>query len=304
MKIEKLENRNINGSTRCRVKESGNITEIMAFDKKSKGSVIRKLDKNTYVDIRDGEIKDFKHQESRADDLKTVAKSLAMGRDLINSNVTDVSYCRWLTLTYAENMRDSERLANDFKVFNRACRQKYGHYEYITAAEPQGRGAWHLHVLLIFPAKAPYMANKDVAEIWKNGFVKIKKLDSIDNVGAYLTAYLGDIDLEGALNAKTAENGKISAKNGKSYVKGGRLPLYPAQMHIFRWSKGIKKPEVSYMSYDEAKEKVSAATLTYKKALKLQDDESGFENNLMYEYYNSLRPKSQEWHEGEYIEID
>ena len=103
---------------------------------------------------------------------------------------------RWITLTYAENMTDTDRLYFDFKDFNKRfqyyCKiNGYSKPEYIVMMEPQGRGAWHCHLLYIWDCKAPYVANKTLRDLWGHGFVKIKKLDNCDNVGAYLTAYLG-----------------------------------------------------------------------------------------------------------------
>ena len=65
---------------------------------------IVKISADEYYDKRDGEIKQYKHTKSRAENLKSVARSLALGRDLLNTNITDTKKCRWLTLTYAENM--------------------------------------------------------------------------------------------------------------------------------------------------------------------------------------------------------
>lgn len=296
MEIKKLDVfPDIKPESEVRVKTTGHITEIMYQDKRPIGSPIRRLDRDNYVDIRTGEVGQFDHKETRADDLASVARSLVMGRDLINSNVDDVSRCRWVTLTYADNMTDPKRLKRDFDQFNKLMRRTYGHYEYITAAEPQGRGAWHLHVLMIFPSKAPFLPNDVVRDKWGQGFVSIKPLDSIDNVGAYLTAYLGDIDINQSFNPQYCETTSIKAVGDKRYIKGGRLPMYPSGMHIFRWSKGIKKPDVVRMQYVQAKEKVSADTLTYVKAVEVSDSERDFKTVLNYEYFNSRRPKNQEF---------
>ena len=194
MEIKKLDcSVSISDSALVRLKEMGNITEIMYSEKRSRGGYITKIDKDHYVDNRTGELFEFQHIENRAQDLANVAKSLAQGRDILNANITDVSRCRWVTLTYAENMTDPNKLASDFKHFNKRCREIFGNYEYITAAEPQGRGAWHLHCVFIFAGKAPYMENAVVRDCWKQGFVTVKRLDDVDNVGAYLTAYLGDM---------------------------------------------------------------------------------------------------------------
>lgn len=298
MEIKKLDTPvQIHDGDIVRLKEMGNVTEIMYTQKRSLGGYITKIDKDHYIDNRTGELLEFKHLENRAQDLSNVAKSLAQGRDILNANVTDVTRCRWVTLTYADNMTDPGKLANDFKNFNKRCRKIFGDYEYITAAEPQGRGAWHLHCVFIFPCKAPYMANDVVRDCWKQGFVTVKRLDDVDNVGAYLTAYLGDMELSEAISTchpiKGVKEVEYTDENGqkctKKYVKGARLYMYPPGFHIFRWSRGIKKPDVSYISYKKAKEKASSGKLTFVKTVILEDETSAFVNTLQYEYYNSIR---------------
>lgn len=301
MKIERLEEQiSINPCHLVRLTEMGNITEIMYSEKRSHGGYITKIDADHYVDNRTGEFCDFKHTENRSENLASVAKSLKRLRDLLNANITDVTCCRWVTLTYAENMTDPKKLQYDFKNFNDRCRKIFGHYEYITAAEPQGRGAWHLHCVFIFKGKAPYMENAVVRECWKKGFVTVKRLDDVDNVGAYLTAYLGDMELteatEAGISVHTAkgikeveyedENG---VKQSKKYIKGARLYMYPPGFNLYRKSKGIVNPTVSVVPYEMAKEKASSAKLTFSKTIRLDDEESAFQNTLQYEYYNTIR---------------
>ena len=93
----------------------------------------------------------YKHGDTRADNQKGVRQTLARIRALINCNVVNPSFCRWLTFTYAENMTDTKRLYKDWdtfrKRFGRWCAQNgIDKPEYIAVVEPQGRGAWHLHV--------------------------------------------------------------------------------------------------------------------------------------------------------------
>ena len=96
MEIKKLDSPvSISDSALVRLKEMGNITEIMYSEKRSRGGYITKIDKDHYVDNRTGELFEFKHLENRAQDLANVAKSLAQGRDILNANITDVSRCRW-----------------------------------------------------------------------------------------------------------------------------------------------------------------------------------------------------------------
>lgn len=315
MNVNKLED-NIHplGGEMVRVKSTGHITELMWVEKRNTKMYIRKVSADEYIDIREepdpetGELilHKFNRSNNRAENKAGVAKSLALGRDLLNTNITDVNRCRWVTLTYAENMTDPKRLYEDFKNFNKRLRYKLGEkYEYIVAMEPQGRGAWHAHVVMIFDHKAPFIPNHELAEIWGHGFVTVKKLDDVDNVGAYLTAYLGDMDLS------DVENGNVEVPKGyhdvkvveveddngeileKRYIKGGRLHLYPPKFNIFRYSRGIKKPTTEMMRADKAEKKVSADTLTFEKTLKISNGEA-FESLLNYRYYNSKREKSQE----------
>lgn len=301
MKIERLDGPiTINPRKMVRLTEMGNITEIMYSATRSRGGYITRVDSDHYIDNRTGEYCECKHIENRSQDIASVAKSLKRLRDLLNANITDVSHCRWVTLTYAENMTDPKKLQRDFKHFNDRCRKIFGHYEYITAAEPQGRGAWHLHCVFIFKGKAPYMENAVVRERWKKGFVTVKRLDDVDNVGAYLTAYLGDMEFaeatEAGISVHTAKGIKeveFEDENGvkqiKKYIKGARLCMYPPKFNIYRKSKGIIEPTVSFVSYEKAKEKASSAKLTFSKTVALEDPEGNFKNTLQYEYYNSIR---------------
>lgn len=287
-----------------RVKEMGNIIELMHTERKNHQILIKKISDTEYIDLRTGEIKECNQIENRSQNKNSIRQSLGRLRDLLNTNITDPSHCRWVTLTYKENMTDPKRLYTDFDKFNK--RMKYAlskdgySYQYIVCMEPQGRGAWHAHLVMIFEGKAPYIDNKFMAETWGHGFTVTKKLEDVDNVGAYLTAYLGDMDLEEYRNL-TEEDKKgmtfseireveIKGSNEKkSIIKGGRLHMYPPKFNIYRCSRGIKKPVVSYEIEKEAQKKVSAATLTFEKTIELSDSDSQFSNTINYRHYNLIR---------------
>jgi hypothetical protein len=286
-----------------KIKEMGHITEIMYADHRNTTCKIKMLPDGKYVLLDTGEIFDIEHMENRADDKNSIRVSLGKLRDYLNTNITVVQNCRWITLTYGENMKDTKRLYKDFEKFNKRMRYHIGHYEYIVAMEPQERGAWHCHLVMIFDKKAPYIPNKKLAEIWRNGFVTVKRLDDVDNVGAYLTAYLGDMELQDAINEGVNIDGyqvkeveienDVGMKETKRFVKGARLNMYPPNFNLYRCSKGIKKPISEYMSEEKAEKKISAATLTFERTINLSDESTGFESTINYRYYNSKRTNSQ-----------
>ncbi len=307
--IEKVE---VNVNAKVRVKEMGNVTEIMYSNTYASKCSIKKLDADNYIDLKTGEVKKFVKIENRAQDLSSVRKTLGRLRDYINTNVTDVDNCKWVTLTYQENMTDTVKLNNDFKNFNRRLRKEIGHYEYIVSREPQGRGAWHCHVILIFKNKAPFIHNDVIWKAWspkgfKKGidYTKTQKLDDVDNVGAYLTAYMADMELRDAvehtdvlgrssgLKVKEIDVIENGEKVKKSYVKGARLYLYPPKFNIYGCSNGIEEPNIYYDTEKNAQKKVSAGTLTYSKSIQLSDSETNFNKIIDYRYYNSKRQDKQ-----------
>ena len=300
MEIKALDDFIIEKNFKVSLKEMNHIKEICYCQKRNGKITIQLLDKDTYVNLETGEVKECNHIENRSESKLQVSQSLKRLRDYINYNLVDTKKCKWICLTYAENMTDTKRLYLDFDKFIKKLRYHYGHFEYIVAMEPQGRGAWHAHLILIFTKDAPYIPNKTLSELWAQGYTKTQKLDNnIDNIGAYLTAYLGDMELNQCIENKVSYNkndikvvdtiGDMKLKTPKKFVKGGRLSMYPPNFNIYRISKGIKKPEKTYMSYKEAKEKIGEFSPTYSKALSLHDNESNFSNTIVYEYYNTKR---------------
>ena len=304
MKIERIENIKVLNDDIVTLKQTGNIFE-MRFMTKSVNNHIQKIDKDNYVYIETGEVKKYNHQKcNRSENVQSTRKSFEKLRDILNANIKNPSHCLFVTLTYKENMTDNNKLYDDFRKFNMRfmtyCNKNKIHKpEYINVVEPQGRGAWHCHVIYIFNKKAPYIPNNDISDIWKKGFTSTRKLQgNVDNIGVYLTAYLTDVEfneipdisLLDDISKKDIKTVELVDKNGnktsKSYIKGLRLKMYPKGMNIFRHSKGIKQPIITKCTKSEAMNIIGCATKTYEKTLKLTDD-LGFETNkINYQYFN------------------
>lgn len=292
MRIQRIENERPTPEAPVTVKVCGNVIEVRHSSRGAPEITIEKLSADEYLDKRTGEIKEFQHTENRAENTASVAQTLRNLRDLINANLTDPERALWVTLTYRENMRNRERLYTDFHTFWKRFRrwqEKEGQEktEYIAAAEPQGRGAWHLHLLLLFPGKAPFIPNTEISRLWGQGFTKTKSLKGVDNPGLYLTAYLGDMELTEAVTAGQFKASHIQEKKaGKAVVKGARLRLYPSGFNLYRCSRGVKRPQVTHMTEEEARQIIRDAPLVYEKTISVLNGEGQTVNIINYRQYN------------------
>lgn len=302
MVFEKLDTMHIKRGSRVRLKSAGNVIELFYTNRwGTKKCPIKRLDADRYVHVGTGEVLEFKKIENRAESKESLKRTFQLIRDTINSNVVDIKSVRWVTFTYRENMTDTKRLYRDMDKLRKRARYHLGHFEYISVIEPQGRGAWHSHELWIFNGKAPFVDQKWLeADIWKMGSVKVKKLDpDNDNLGAYLTAYLGDIPLDeydgdfapGTEIREVEVETETGAKVNKRIVKGGRLYMYPPKMQIFRASRGVKRAEVDYMRMEEAQKKIGASTPTFEKHYRLTHTD--YSSDFSYSYYNRLRQENK-----------
>jgi hypothetical protein len=272
------------------------IIEVQHMEKMNRKNHIKKLDKDRYVDISTGEIKEFEHSETRKDNSNSLKQTFKKLRYLINNNFTGEGNELHITLTYKENMTDTKRLYKDFQNFIDRLRYAYKKQttiDYLTVIEPQGRGAWHCHVLMRFnELDKVYIKNKDLRQLWGQGFVTIKSLKDVDNIGAYLSAYLTDIELNDETLLKAAESQsevvirQVEGKE-KKFVKGGRLHMYPPGMNLYRNSKGIVPPDREEMRFGDIKKVVGSAKPHYQKSYHIQTDE--FENTITFIQYNKKR---------------
>lgn len=309
MQVKKIDNFHTDNNMKVTVTETGNIIEIriMTSDVLTH---IKKLNADEYVVLATGEVKEMNHQDNRIDNLETLKQTFSYLRKIINSNITDenIECCRFVTLTYKENMKDTERLKKDLKEFYSRfkyyCKKRnIKQPEYITIVEPQGRGAWHAHIIFIFKKNPPFIPKADLEKIWGFGFVNIKAIDeNCDNVGAYLSAYVSNLALDDVKDISILEKAKLTDfkeveatdengnKTSKAVIKGLRLRLYPKGVRIFRHSKGIKLPSTYECSYGEAMEIVKDSKKTYEKSIEIIDDETGETvNKIKYEHYNKKR---------------
>lgn len=215
-------------------KQGNNYTEVTYTDLKPKATV-RKLDKKHYMVCSTKEVKEYKENDKKGN--KSLYSTMKKIRELIRCNFNGSKNEVFLTLTYKENMQDRKKLYNDFKKFYQKLKRKFKEhkFEYIIIAEPQERGAWHLHILLkAVNQKKLYLQQNMLLKMWGHGGVYIERIkDNVDDLGTYFGAYFTDLIDE----------------DSKKRKKGARLHLYPKYFKFYRTSRGIKKPELFYTQY-------------------------------------------------------
>lgn len=345
---EKIPDYQIYDSARVKVKQMGNITEITHISHHNEVCPIRNIDADTYEVRRTGEIREKKHWENRSQGQASLLRTFDNLRAVINTNCTQIHKCRWVTLTYRQNngdpMTDSKQLYFDVKHFiqrlYRYCeKMNYGRPEYINVCEPQSTGAWHCHVILIFPVRAPFIAcsnatykmlhierkknEKTLEEIWGHGFVSIRSFRTefggdVDNVGAYVTAYLADLPLDEALRCSNLNLSDYIVKESRCYddktqqyvdkriLKGARLHFYPPKFNLYRTSRGIKQPIEYDTNYLTAKKQVSGQTLTYSAdyLIKTGATDGAFHFVSSTRHYNAKKLSNQAVFGGDLIDMD
>jgi len=202
---------------------------------------------------------------------------------LINTNFQqkDSQRQQFITLTYAENMQDDKQLYNDFKNFIKRLMRAYKQHEFawIGVVEPQGRGAWHVHLLIkTLNCEKLELANWDIQPIWGHGITHTERLNSTDNVGAYFRAYLTNAELSDAqiseLGLSDDDVREIPTADGtgvKKIVKGERLKHYPAYMKIYRHSRNITYPDKKFINQEEVEKQYPE--VTYQSYREIEVDE-------------------------------
>lgn len=242
------------------------FAEVLYMSKTPK-QTIKKLDKHHYLVLKTNEIREF--EEHAQKQRNSLSRTFAELRGIIRANFDGEGDNQvFLTLTYAENMKDPERLYEDFDLFWK--RLKYhlkGHkLEYVAVAEPQARGAWHMHVMIKSDQPVLYIDNKLLTTfqphprikdrayrdpktrkpvinggIWGHGYTTCERLKG-DDRGRYYEAYFTSLEFD--------DQTIVQARKGtKKYKKGARLPLYPLYFKLYRCSRGIVRPHAAEADY-------------------------------------------------------
>lgn len=261
------------------------IYEIQYLQKSNRHSNILKIDSDRYVVKSTGEIKYYEHTETRSQSDNSIKQTMKKLRYLINANFSGQKNELWATLTFRDT-NIAKRPNVIYRKFNKFIKRlNYKHkekLEYIAILEPHGINnndisdwhGFHLHLLLKSSSSSLYIPYHEFERIWGLGMCRIERLQGIDNIGAYLSAYLTNAELSDTDSKE------------KKYIKGSRLWLYPKGVRIYRKSKGIQYPKRIKMPYQSARDMIGIEP-HYTKTYKIEND--NFENIVIFEQFNKKR---------------
>lgn len=251
---------------------SGNVIELRAMDRSYNNlKHIQRINRNEYLDTRTGEVKKYQHRKQNR--TRNMNRSFEKLRQLINTNFMGQINERHITLTYAEKMTDFDKASIDFKRFWEKLHYHYPNLEFIRIIEPQQTGSWHIHALL----KSNKYGNlsiplEQLEKLWGHGYVRKTTTIGCDNVGAYFTALLKNLDV---FEDDTKE------VNDKQYiVKNARLHFYPPNKRFYGYSKGIVQPIRFKTTYKEALKFVDEKNLAYSSATEINLTYENSEENV------------------------
>ena len=181
----------------------GNVLEMTDTNPISKQSGIRPISKDEYIDLATGMTMKFNHQnKQRIQSPENLRKTFRNLRRLIIANFNAGDI--WLTLTYRQ---DDGRPITDTK---RVYRDFKAFWRRFVARYG------HCDYLIVLEPQA--------SGSWH--------LHGTENVASYLMAYLTHIPKDEI----------IPGTSKKGNIKGARLHYYPSGVHIYRGSRGLRRP--------------------------------------------------------------
>jgi len=146
--------------------------------------------------------------KQKAKAKSSIARTRTNIRRLTNSNP---HLLKFLTLTFAEEMTDLKQANYLFNTAMKRVLRAKPYFQYIAVVEYQGDtyfktglpkpngGSVHYHLLCNISTDKTALHLQDrfawerwfAMRFWKNGFVKVKDVTTIDNMGLYFCKYLG-----------------------------------------------------------------------------------------------------------------
>lgn len=251
------------------------VTSLGNNSEKSPLSKIKRISKDSYINLITGEVSEYKRTDSKGDNFIAVKNSISKIRKLLLNNFTAFEGFL-ITLTYDKPVMDFNIASKDFiKFFNR-LKYHYSNYkfEYLRIIEPHNNGTWHIHVIVKSGIENQQIRfnQDDITKVWSGGSIKISQITDVDGLARYF----------GTCHNERYNAGAMS----KTMQKQSRWHYYPANVKIFTKSKGIKYPEKIDMPFLQTRKflydyVLSGEPTTYE----IMSDDEKLVNVVSYENY-------------------
>lgn len=186
--------RNMQKATNKKIIASGSIVEIFHFENPILYGKTSKIDKTIRLNKKKKGLNSIRTEKSwrRASiKLKRLTNQNVYNWFSITGNPLMPIF---ITLTFAENIKDIKQANNLFTLFIKKLtyfltKSKKSALKYLAVIEFQKRGAVHYHIIFF---NLPFIINiyDEMKRIWGYGFVIVKSLKNIDNIGSYITKYM------------------------------------------------------------------------------------------------------------------
>lgn len=171
--------------------------------------------------------------------LRSVQRAIRTFKNLVLTNATYNRFRRHIVLTYEGCMLEWERIAKDFKRFIKQLEKETDkHFSYLYIVEPDDRGSWHIHLILLGNEIDFNLAEDTVYKCWQHGSVCVRKIYDLYGLVQYFNVSYAPI--------------KSGDKPTKAQIKGSRVHFYPPNVRIFRRSVDTVQPKCQEITYGEA----------------------------------------------------
>lgn len=222
--------------------ETVSVTSCYANANNKKGT-IKKLDKDTYVVLRTGEVRRYNSKSKEDEHNEEVARKLSMLREIIRANVRSEKDF-FAVLTYSCKQTDCVKMQEDIEKCIRRLRSNHK-MQYIAIPELQRCGKWHIHLLICDLDDGDVITSRELKKAWECGRVYIRPVRDTNAVSLYLSENHG--------------HKRIMRRS------------YPANMRLYRCSRGIKRPATSIMGSNNVKEVVRGCKTLFRRRYKSAD---------------------------------
>lgn len=178
---------------------SGNVIEIYEYEKEVISSFKNEKDDYDPFDFDNINPKEVDRVEQRRQQTLRDSRNLARRLALMNFGSND----KFITLTFDPKKFTQKELVNlhfvdeEFKKFIKRFNYRFKtKLKYIAVREKHKNGRFHFHFLCDWDYH--FKSEEEIREyerllgeqVWKHGFVDIKQIDHVDNVGAYMVKYM------------------------------------------------------------------------------------------------------------------